>query len=61
MSEIDWKQVAASRGLHLPDAELARLAAAIEAMEPAYRALVANLTHEVEPVPTVGEEAVEAK
>jgi hypothetical protein len=57
----DWKTLAAARGLHLSDAELAKLAGAMEALEPAYQALAANLTHDIEPVTTFGEEAVEIK
>lgn len=61
MTQTDWKTVAAERGLRLPDAEMTKLAAAMEALKPAYEALVAGLTHEIEPVTTFGEEAVEAK
>jgi hypothetical protein len=57
----DWKTVAAARGLRLSETELTKLAAAMEALEPAYQALVANLTHDIEPSTTLAEEAVEAK
>jgi len=51
--------------LHPTEAELAKLAVALDALAaydaPAYQALVANLTHDIEPATTVGEEAVEAR
>jgi hypothetical protein len=31
----------------------------MDALEPAYQSLVANLTHEVEPATTIGEEVVD--
>ena len=57
----DWKAVAAARGLDLPEAELAKLSAMMEALEPAGKALAANLTFDIEPSTTFGEEAVEAR
>jgi hypothetical protein len=61
----DWNTVAAARGLRLSDAELTRLAAAMDALvahdAPLYQALVANLTHDIEPATTLGQEAVEIK
>jgi hypothetical protein len=61
MPQTDWKTLTAARGLHLSEAELTKLAGAMEALEPAYQALVAHLTDEIEPVTTLGEEAVEAR
>jgi hypothetical protein len=57
----DWKSLADARGLQLSDAELKRLAATMEALEPVYQALAANLTPDIEPSTTIGEEAVEAR
>jgi hypothetical protein len=57
----DWKTVAIARGLHPSEAELAKLAAALDALEPAYQALAAGLTHDIEPVTTFGEEAFEIR
>ena len=57
----DWKTMAAARGLQLSEAELTRLAGAMQALEPAYKALAANLTHDIEPFTTLAEEAVEAQ
>ena len=61
MPQTDWKTIAAARGLHLSEAEMTKLAGAMEALEPAYQALVAGLTHDIEPATTLGEEAVEAQ
>ena len=57
----DWKNLAAARGLQLSDAELTKLAAAMEALEPAYQALAANLTPGDEPATTIAEEALEVR
>ncbi len=57
----DWKAVAGARGLQLSEAELAKLGSAMEALEPAYQALLAKLTPEIEPVVILSEEAVEGK
>jgi hypothetical protein len=57
----DWKTLAQARGLQLSDTELTKLAAAMEALDPAYQALAANLTHDVEPSTTIAEEAVEVQ
>ena len=57
----DWKTLAAARGLQLSDNELARLAAVMDALEPAYKALTANLTQEDEPAVILAEEVLEAK
>jgi hypothetical protein len=58
---IDWKTLAAARGLQLSDAELAKLAPAMDALQTAYQALAAKLTQDVEPVTTFAEEAVLAE
>lgn len=57
----DWKTLASARGLQLSDAELTRLAAAMDAIGPAYQALTAGLTPDIEPSTTIGEEAVEGR
>ena len=61
MPAIDWKALSQARGLDLSDAELAKLAAVMNPFELAYEAMAANLTPDVEPAITFGEEAVEAK
>jgi hypothetical protein len=58
---IDWKTLTAARGLQLSDAEISKLANAMDALEPAYQSLVARLTPDIEPADTVGEEAVEGR
>lgn len=57
----DYKTLAASRGLQLSDAELAKLASVMDALKPAYQTLAANLTHDVQPATTFAEEAVETR
>lgn len=61
MNQSDWAQLAAARGLRLSEAELSKLAVTMDLLEPAYQALTAGLTYEVEPVTTFGEEAVEGR
>jgi hypothetical protein len=58
---IDWKTLASARGLQLSDAELDKLASAMDALQPAYQSLVANLTPDVEPATSFIEEAIEGK
>ena len=57
----DWKTLTAARGLHLPDAEVEKLASIMDALEPAYEALAARLTLDIEPATTVGDEAVDPR
>ena len=57
----DWKTLTAARGLHLPDAEVEKLASIMDALEPAYEALAARLTLDIEPATTVGDEALDPR
>jgi len=57
----DWKTLASARGLQLSDAELTKLTGAMEALEPAYQTLAANLTLDIEPATTLGEESLGAQ
>jgi hypothetical protein len=57
----DWKTLAAARGLQLSDTELAKLAATMDALEPAYRALTGNLTQDDEPAVIFAEEVLAAQ
>jgi hypothetical protein len=57
----DWKTLAASRGLQLSDAELAKLGPILEGIEAAYQSLAAPLTPLDQPAVTLGDEAVEAR
>ena len=61
MPIIDWQTIALARGLQLSDSELTKLAGAMDALEPAYAAMTAKLTHDVEPATTLAEEAVETR
>jgi hypothetical protein len=45
----------------LSDAELAKLSAAMDALQPAYQTLAAGLTHDVEPATTLAEEVLGAQ
>jgi hypothetical protein len=53
-----WKTLAEARGLQLSEAELARLSAVMDALQPACDALAANLTPDIEPATTFAEEAL---
>ena len=55
----DWKTLSRDQGLQLSDDELARLAASLDPVQPAYQALAARLTPDIEPATTFAEEAVE--
>jgi len=57
----DWKALAAARGLHLSEGELQKLAAVMNALEPASKALTANLTYDIQPATTFAEESVEGR
>ena len=57
----DWKTLTAARGLELTDAEITKLASALDALETAYQSLAANLTHDIEPATTIAEEALQPK
>jgi hypothetical protein len=47
----NWTKIAEARGLELSEAELARVAAPLEAMEVVFRPLIARLGPEVDPAP----------
>ena len=57
----DWKTLTAARGMHLTDSEVEKLAAVMEALEPDYQALAAQLSLDVDPATTLGDEAVECR
>jgi len=48
----DWKLLAAGCGLDLPEEELARINAVMEALEAAFRPLACTIPMEVEPAVT---------
>jgi hypothetical protein len=55
---IDWKAAAHARELNIPDEALDRIAPALDALETAFRPLVSQLPHEVEPAIILSEAAV---
>jgi hypothetical protein len=57
----DWKTLTAARGLHLPDAEVEKLASVMDALEPAYEALATRLTLDIEPATTLGDQTVDPR
>ncbi len=57
----DWKTVAQARGLDIPDEALDGIAPALNALEAAFRPLVARLPCDVEPALVLSEAAVEGE
>lgn len=57
----DWKTVARARGLDIPDEALDGIAPALNALEAAFRPLVARLQGDVEPAVVLSEAAVEGE
>jgi hypothetical protein len=55
----DWKALARARQLNIPEPEVERLAAPLDALEAAFRPLARALPHDVEPaiVYRAGDEA----
>ncbi len=45
----DWKSIASANELQIPDADLERSRAPLEALEAAFRPLAATIPHETEP------------
>ena len=48
----DWKQIAAGYGLEIPEADVARAAAALDGLEAAFRPLARAIPESVEPAVT---------
>jgi len=48
----DWQKIAEAYGLNIPEAELERIAPALDAMEAAFRALAKKIPDDVEPAIT---------
>ena len=48
----DWKKIASANNLNIPDADLERITASLDALEAAFRPLVKSIPHEVEPAVT---------
>jgi hypothetical protein len=54
----NWKAIASGNGLDLTDEDLAKIAPPLDALETAFRPLVAAIPHEIEPSVTLSEAAV---
>ncbi len=54
----NWKKIAEGRGLALTDAELERFTPALDALEAAFRPLLALIPFETEPAIILSESAV---
>jgi hypothetical protein len=48
----DWKTIASASGLGIPDADLERIAPALESLESAFRPLSADIPGAIEPAVT---------
>ncbi len=57
----NWKAIASGNGLDLTDEYIAKIAPPLDALEAAFRPLIAKIPHEVEPSITLSEAAVVAK
>jgi hypothetical protein len=55
----NWKAIASGNGLDLSDEYLAKLTPPLEALEAAFRPLIAKIPHEIEPSTTLSEAAVD--
>ena len=54
---MDWKALAKARELEIPEADLERIAARLEALEKAFRPLARKLTPDQEPAAVFRAEA----
>jgi len=57
----NWKTIASGNDLGLPDDYLAKLTPTLDALEAAFRPLIAGIPHEIEPATTLSEAAVIAQ
>jgi hypothetical protein len=55
----NWKAIASGNGLNLTDEYLAKITPPLDALEAAFRPLVATIPHEIEPSITLSEAAVD--
>ncbi len=53
---MNWRELAAARGLDIPDEQIDRIAPALEALEAAFRPLLKPLEPQTEPAFVVPEE-----
>ncbi len=61
MQMIDWRQIAHARKFPVTDAEIERIAPALDALEEAFRPLCATISHDTEPAVTLSEQGVFGK
>jgi hypothetical protein len=45
----DWNKIAAANNLTIPDADLERIRPSLDQLEAAFRPMVKNIPHEIEP------------
>ncbi len=45
----DWKKIASGNGLEIPDADIERIAPALDSLESAFRPLTGRIPGEIEP------------
>jgi hypothetical protein len=57
----NWKSIAAGNGVPVPEGELEKFAPALDALEAAFRPLVAAIPLEAEPAITLSEDAVDCR
>ena len=55
---MDWKAIAQARKLDIAEEAIARIAPALDALEAAFRPLLEQIPHTVEPAITLSESAV---
>ena len=54
----DWIALSRARGLDIPEDQVAQIAPSMEALEQAFRPLLAKLPYDLEPAITLSEKAV---
>jgi hypothetical protein len=57
----NWKAIASGNGLNLTDEQLEKISPPLDALEAAFRPLIAAIPHEIEPAVTLSEAAVEGQ
>ena len=55
----NWKAIASGNGLNLTDEQLAIISPPLDALESAFRPMIAQIPYEIEPSVTLSESAVE--
>ena len=60
-SKIDWRSIAKAQEFPLSPAEMEKLVPILDAVENAFRPLVATIAHSTEPAITLSEQAVVAE